>query len=253
MFPKIILPVLALAAFLYALWLVVFRLRLPDPQAAAGVRKRFYLATLLFVGFLTVVLTRSSGEVPPPACYAPPVQRAVSPQEGVLATLAAVWKTLDPKDGESFGKKLEAAVQQGQMQQQLSDLLKVAFRELAYHRERTRGKGRMVTCYDMSQLGVSLMESRESACKQLELLRNAKQAGKIDKETAEKCQAVLAKELEMLSQANQLRGPGAQGREEKLLDQYSKGALKPGEAATEAAAFIVRMETGRAAAAEKTE
>jgi hypothetical protein len=38
---KLIIPFLAIAAFVYALWLVVFRLRLPDPQRATGLRKRF--------------------------------------------------------------------------------------------------------------------------------------------------------------------------------------------------------------------
>jgi hypothetical protein len=97
----------------------------------------------------------------------------------------------------------------------------------------------------MTQLGGSLRNSRANALKQLELLREARKAGKIDEGTAQKCQVVLARELEMFSQAYQLASGDSEG-EKRLVDQYSKGELKPGESATEAAAFIVRMETGQA-------
>jgi hypothetical protein len=243
---KLLIPFLAIAAFVYALWLVVFRRRLPNPQGATGLRKRFYLAVLLFVGLFTMALPslRGRGRLLGPSCYEAP-QPAVSAQEGALATLAAVWLTLDPKQGESFGQKLEAAVQQGHINQQVSDVLKVAFGQLAFHKDFTSAERRGMRCYQMTQLGGSLRNSRANALKQLELLREARKAGKIDEGTAQKCQVVLARELEMFSQAYQLASGDSEG-EKRLVDQYSKGELKPGESATEAAAFIVRMETGQA-------
>jgi hypothetical protein len=188
---------------------------------------------LLFVGLLGLMLVPGAGV-----------------QKGVPETLEAVWLTLDPKDGESFGQKVDAAVQQGQVKAQASDMLQFAFGELAVHRTRTEGVE--VKCYRMTKFAGELVHVRESAYKQLELLRKARKAGTIDEETAQKCQAVLGKELEMLSQARQLV-PGDSGAERRLLDEYSRGELKPGEAATETAAFIVRMETGQVAAGERSE
>jgi hypothetical protein len=280
---KLLIPFLAIAAFVYALWLVVFRRRLPNPQGATGLRKRFYLAVLLFVGFLTIALPslRGRGGLLGPSCYeqiAP--GPAVSAREGALATLEAVWLTLDSRNGESFARKLDAAVEQGQVQRELSAMLIMAFRELASHKELTRGEGRKAGCYaSRGEFAGTLKESRESAYKQLELLKRARRAGTIDRETAEKCQAVLAIELQMLSQALQLGRGDSEAEKElllarelrlvgqprrppshydseaeiELMEQYAKGELKPGEAATEAAAFIVRMETGQVAAGERSE
>jgi hypothetical protein len=228
---KLLIPFLAIAAFVYALWLVVFRLPLPNPQGATGLRKRFYLAVLLFVGLFGALLVSDY-------LY----------RKGVAWTLESVWMTLDPKTEETFGQKLDAAVRDGLVTQEVSDILEVAFKELAYHREmELQG-----TCYDTGTLEIHPWESCELAFKQLELLRNARRSGKIEKDTMDKCQAVLARELEMLSRASKLSRSNSDAVK-RLLDEYSKGELKPGEAAAEAAAFIVQMETGPAVAAEKSE
>lgn len=51
---KIGLLVLVVAAFLYAGWLVVMKKNLPDSRLATGLKKRFLLATFLFVGMLAL-------------------------------------------------------------------------------------------------------------------------------------------------------------------------------------------------------
>jgi len=243
---KVLMVVLAAGAFVCAVWLVVSRGRLPEPARVTGLRRRFYLAVLLFVGVLTS--TTSCGRQTPPQtmCYEPmerPATSSKAPQ--AVATLKAVWLTLDPENGEKFREKLAEAVEEGEVEKQVSAVVQLAFKELAYHREYTRGAGRGVMCYKMTRLGSALVTSREKGLKQLELLRKARESGAIDEETAAKAREALSRELELFDRASRL-GTSRGGEAEKtLVESYSNGEVEPGEAAQRAAALIVELEGGK--------
>ena len=239
---KILLAILTAAAFAYALWLVVFRRELPHPGQATGLRRRLYLATLLFVGLLTT--TGSRARQPVPTCYAPPPPpppKQPAGQQALVDTLRAVWRTLDAKQNDEFRQKLEAAVGQGALRQKTADMLAVAHAELAYHKYRTRGEGARTTCYKPSIMGATLMGSREQAFKQLEVLAKARQAGTIDEQTSLKAQAALAREIDMLYRAR-FSDPERTGY---LIDEYNKKWVSPGASAQTTAALIVQMEGGQ--------
>ncbi len=246
---KIILAVLTAAAFAYALWLVVTGGTLPHPGHATGLRRRFCLATLLFVGLLTTAGSRAGQPVP--TCYTPPPlppPQTTQPtgQQALVATLKAVWRTLDAKQNDEFRQRLEAAVGQGAIQQKTADMLAIAHAELAYHKYRTRGEGARMTCYRPTIMGETLMKTCENALKQIQLLAEAEKAGKIDAPTASRAQAALAGELEMLYQARRIGQPERQTAERQLTKLYQEGKVVPGDSAEVAAAMIVEMESGQA-------
>jgi hypothetical protein len=239
---KIIIAVLTTGAFVFAAWLVLAGRQLPNPRKAKGLQRRFILATLLFVGLLGA----GGGSGPPPTCYAPPAlpNGASVGQHRIAATLKAVWRTLDPNRSEEFRKKLEAAAGEGAIRRKTANMLSVAFSELAYHKYRTRGQGRLTTCYKMTPLGGTLYKSREQALNQIELLGKARQSGAIDAETAAKAHAVLAREVEMLGRAKAADSPDF-AAQERLRKQYESGRIIAGDSASVASAIIVEMEDGK--------
>jgi len=246
------MAVLTAVAFVYAAWLVASRSRLPEPARATGLRRRFYLATLLSVGLFTLVSGTSCERA---MCYRaalpPGPGESAAASQAVRSTLRAVWLALDPKDGKEFRRRLETQVARGEVKQRVSELLVLAFSELAYHKERTRGEGPRAECYKMTRLGGTLWTSRENALKQLELLRKAQKSGAIDGETAAKARQALAREVEMLDRAKQLRGSRDWKTENKLAEDYGKGEVKPGEDAAAAASLILELEGVKAAKAPK--
>jgi hypothetical protein len=123
-------------------------------------------------------------------------------------------------------------------------MLSTAFKEISYHRGRTRGTPRR-SCYRMSVMGGTLMRSRESALEQVELLRVAVKSGAVDPATAAKVRSVLAREIETFELASSLEG-GDRAAEGRFCDSVRKKSIEPGDAASAAADIIVRMEGGPA-------
>ena len=243
---KISLAILTVVAFPHALWLVVFRRELPKPGRTHGLRRRFVLATLLFVGLLAQV---GCGRRPFVSCYIsaspPPADTQLTGPQKVAGAFQAVWRTLDPERGEEFRNALETAAGEGTIRPKVADMLAVAYMDLAYHKQRTRGGGPKTTCYKMTELGGTLVTARENALKQLELLEKARAAGTIDADTAAKARAALAHELEMLHRAEQADHRELKAQQ-RLVEQYRDGAVAPSDAATAAARLIVEMEGGPA-------
>jgi hypothetical protein len=247
---KIVIACLTIAAFAYAVWLVVSHRRLPNPKHHKGLQRRFVLATLLFVGLLAATFSKAS-KPPEVICYVAPAPRQEIQQptryQQVTAALKAIWRTLDPKRAEEFRNKLEAIAAEGKLRKKTADMLAVAFSELAYHKQRTRGKGPHVTCYKMTPLGGTLVGTRENALKQVELLAKARESGAIDAETAAKAHSVLAKEVEMLHRAKGLTRSLDRQVQGRLNKQYNAGKVVPGDVASVTAAIIVEMEDGQVA------
>jgi hypothetical protein len=155
-----------------------------------------------------------------------------------------VWRTLDPKRSDEFRQKLVAAAEQGRIRHKTANMLAIAYSELAYHKQRTRGEGLRTTCYEMMPLGVTLMTTRENALKQIELLAKARQAGAIDAETAAKAHAVLAREVQMLGHTKGIDW-GDHAALEQLRKRYEEGKIIASDSASVASAIIVEMEEGQ--------
>ncbi|MBN2138081.1 MAG: hypothetical protein JW720_09755 [Sedimentisphaerales bacterium] len=238
---KITVALLTVAAFIYAAFLVLAKVPLPQPRRFSGPRRRFVLATLLFVG----LIGRASAmrDNPQVLCY----YVAISPDKlktNLAAALKAIWRTLDPNKSEKFRKKLEAAAGDGVIRSKTAEMLALAYSELAYHKERTRGKGPVATCYKMTPLGNALATTRENALKQLELLEEARKAGRIDDQTARKAHDVLAKQVEMMHRSRSSMSASDWRQQSALVNKYNQDAVTPGDSASVAAGIIVEMEDG---------
>ncbi|MHC4647287.1 MAG: hypothetical protein ACYTBJ_17490 [Planctomycetota bacterium] len=247
---KIAVAVMTAAALFYALWLVVFRRELPQVRHSKGLRRRFLLATLLFVGLLGTALASDRADKEKRhvvLCYRAAPAAAVHKPAGysnVAATLKAVWRTLDPRHSEEFRQKLEAVAAEGKIRHRTADMLAVAYEELALHKRWTRTKGPAVMCYEPTVLGATLYTSRENALKQIELLEKARQSGAIDAQTAAKAHAVLAREVEAIDRAKGLESSGQWAEQQRLVREYEAGKIAPGDSASVASAIIVAMEDG---------
>ena len=242
---KIVLAVLTAAAFLYAAWLVLFRRQLPDPKQTTGVKRRFILATLLFVGLFGIMPASAAKKKPPrPLCYRAVNIRVDQPgtRQQFAVTLKAVWRTLDPARAQEFREKLDKAAGEKVIRKKTADMLAVAFAEVAYHKERTHGKI-AVLCYSPAMTTVYF--SRENVQKQLDLLQKARKAGKVDEQTSNKALAAIAREVEMLYRSRGLKQPIDQIEQNQLNSEYSLNKLFAGDSATIAAKIIVEMEDGR--------
>jgi hypothetical protein len=247
---KIVIACLTVAAFAYAVWLVVSRRQLPNPKNCKGLQRRFILATLLFVGLLAAAFSKAA-RPPEVTCYdivipRHEIRQPVTVQRFGIA-LKAIWRTLDPKRSEEFRNKLEAVATDGKLRKKTAKMLAIAFQELAYHKERTRGKGPHKTCYEMTPLGATLYTTRENAVKQLELLAKARESGAIDAQTAAKAHAVLAREVEMLHRAKGLEWPQDWLARKRLIEQYKADKIVPSDVASVTAVMIVEMEDGQVA------
>lgn len=245
---KVLLVILTAAALLYAAYLVIFRRQMPDPKNTKGLKRRFILATLLFVGMFGIMPARAAKKNPPrPTCYTPAPIRVDQPgtRRQLAVTLKAVWRTLDPNRAQEFRNKLEKAAGEKVIRQKTADMLAIAFAEVAFHKDRTRGEGARMTCYKMTPLGGTLSTTRENILKQIELLENARKSGKIDEETSKKALTVLACEVEMLYRAKALDWPKDRNEQDQLIKEYKDGKLIAGDSATIAAKLIVEMEDGK--------
>ncbi len=245
---KIAISLLVLLAFFYALWLVAARRRLPDPGRVRGLRRRLVLGSLLFVGLLQGGACKTDQQKKPVAKPSEPPATAPASRPAstgdVLSTIKAVWRTLDPARGKELRQKLEAAAREGAVRPKVADMLATAFAEIAAHRVRTRSDGARAKCYDMTRMGAALMTSREQALQQIELLRKARASGTIDDQTARKAHAALAREVEMLHRATGLMRTGPLPERLRLIKLYKDKKVAAGDAASVAAAMIVKLEDG---------
>ena len=241
---KIVLAVLTVAAFLYAAWLVLFRRQLPDPKQTTGLKRRFILATLLFVGLFGIIPASAAKKKPPrPTCYKPASMRVVQPGacQQLAITLKAVWRTLDPARAQEFRDKLQKAAGDKVIRKKTADMLAIAYADVAYHKKRTRGKGRKMTCYDMTMEMSASTKPRENILKQIELLQKARKSGSISEKSSKRAMTALSREIEML-----YRAKGKDSRYiRKLLEEYNQDKLTAGDSATIAAKLIVEMEDGK--------
>ncbi len=235
---KLVIAILTVGAFFYALWLVLCGRKLPDPARARGLRRRFILATLLFAGLLSGI-AKSKQDRPPVMCYS--IAELPSPtvmnRDQVVATLQAVWRTLDPERGVEFRAKLEAAAGRGAIRRKTADMLAVAFQELAYHKKRSQ-----IVCY-IPKI-TPTYRTRVSAAKQLKLLAEARKQGKIDGETSQKAMTALARDVELLHRMKDSEWKNY-SNQKQLINDYQEGRRIPGDSATVAAAMIVEMEGGQ--------
>jgi hypothetical protein len=223
-----------------------------------GWRSRLALATLVFSTLWSARAaapkaaqepskTKNSKRPARPTCYksaALPPPEQPTPTTSFLQTLRNAWVVLDPNKGEAFRQKVEEGIKNGQFTHSIGDLLTLAYNEIAYHKARTSSKGTPVTCYSMTPLGSVQFEARGSALKQVELLRKASKEGKLDEVTVQKVKRTLAKDLDLLKEANNRSTSGQLGKGEDLLqDLHSDGSAT--SQALDAATIIVEMEKGQ--------
>lgn len=193
---KAILLALTAATFVYALWLTLLNC-VPAKPACGGVRNRFYLATLLFMGFLGAAgcddLTCSVNY----ERRVEPRKRIVRDQPDELAlasALSAVWLTLDPARSAEFGAMLNRAVSEGRLRRDVADMLGLAYREIGRHKQMAS-----MHRYKPGAGADAKRIALDEALNQIDLLRRMHTVGAIDAELADRVRAALARDIAVLA------------------------------------------------------
>jgi len=228
---KVIVALLVMAAFIYAVWLVLFRKKLPDPKSTSGLKRRFLIATVLFAALLG---TQSCIH-----CYQiAKIENYQLHRQDIIDTLQAVWWTLCLECEPQFREKLDELVEAGYVNRKPADMLRAAFSELAMHKKR-----KQMSCYITTPLNMRMEKIRETALRRVEMLSKAYLAGTLDEETTQRAKAALAQELEVFYGKGFDQQSGKFNYDENVIQQYESETITPCYEAMTAAEIIVQTET----------
>jgi hypothetical protein len=246
---RIALLSLTVGAFAYAGWLVLRGKPLPQTSGTRGMKRRFLLATLLFVGLLSPVAKGQSAPASDPNLWDPNTPWPVVAPQDVWVTIRTVWRTLDPNQAEVFRQHLETAVADGQVRQRVADILSLAFTQIAAHNALTRPEGYSPAPVPVSRRSLQNYPefSSERALEQIEGLRAAQEAGISTGLTFESVHAALSKEIGMMWLLG--RTPKEWPVLDSLWDWYQSpvGTWLPIDSAAVAAKIIIESEGGTVA------
>jgi hypothetical protein len=245
---RIALLLLTIGAFMYALWLVLRGKPLPQTNGTRGLKCRFLLATLLFVGLLSQVVGGQSAS--DPAGSDPNAPSRVVAAEDLWVTIKTVWRTLDPNQAEVFRQHLETAVADGQVRQRVADILSLAFTQIAAQNapepqdDQSPPPGGTTTTTKKRSLENYPEFSSEHALWQIQSLRKAQETGGITESLSQGVYLSLAREIEMMW----LLGvtPKEWPALDSLWDRYwlLPSRVPPIDSAAVAAKIIVESEGG---------
>jgi hypothetical protein len=136
---------------------------------------------------------------------------------------------------------LDALVAAGELRPPVADLLQVAFVEASFHAWRLRVGA---TCYDPTQFGWRMQQSRERLCDRARLLDEWARGGTASPELVADARAVLAREIAVYDAAAALAGlenTQRWDRERELAQALDGGGLTPDADELEAAAALVDL------------
>jgi hypothetical protein len=243
---RIALLFLTIGAFAYAAWLVLRGKPLPQPARTHGLKRRFLLATLLFVGLMSQASRgQDAGGTPDPNA---PSQ--VSASEELWVTIRTVWRTLDPNQAEVFRQHLEMAVADGQVRQRVADILSTAFTQIADQNQLTPADTPLPPPPSETTPGTRRSQTypeffSEKALLQIRSLRQAQDTGGVSESFSQSVQSTLSREIEMmwlLQRAGYDKWPIL----DSLWQRYwsTVTAVLPIDSAAVAAKIIVEFEGG---------
>jgi hypothetical protein len=236
---RIALILLTVGAFTYAVWLVLRGKPLPQPGGTRGLKRRFLLATLLFVGLLSQTSRAQSGAASDPAVADPNTPSHVVATEDVWVTIKTVWRTLDPTQAEVFRQYLETAVADGQVRQRVADILSTAFTQIATYNTLTHLPSTGSTVRALQNYPEPLAKY---ALWGIWDLRKALEMGQAIESASLSAQSVLSRELEMMWLVERTK-PDESMALDALSARYLWSASRI-DSAVLAAQILVEMEGG---------
>lgn len=138
-------------------------------------------------------------------------------------------------------KALDELVALDDLSPPVADLVQLAFKEVSFHHWRQRIGA---TCYDPTQFGWQMQESRERLCERARLLDEAVRAGTVSAHVVDDSRAALARELAVYDAAAVLADLQDQSRwdkERELSAALAAGGLTPDADELKAAGWLVEL------------
>ena len=138
-------------------------------------------------------------------------------------------------------KALDELVTLGDLSRPVADLVQLAFKEVSFHHWRQRVGA---TCYDPTQFGWQLQESRERLCERARLLDEAVRAGTVSEHVVDDSRAALARELAVYDAAAvfaDVQDPSRWDKERELSAALAAGGLTPDADELQAAGWLVEL------------
>lgn len=252
---KMMLAGLLLVAFVYAAWCLILRRRLPDPASATGVRRRLYFSVLLCAAAFggcaisarqsTYGAPQQSADADAIMCYDTVAPEVIS-GSGLLDTLRILWCADNP-DLQSFRLFLAENVRAGHIPEEGTRLVVRALE--ARIRKQGRQKAKAQPIAGAGELRVA---AEHDIAQQLAVMKEQKNAGRLDAETVQKVEARLARELEMLRCIDELlvreyddadMGESIRADLKRLKELHNADAVTPQPSAQTAARMILWLES----------
>lgn len=135
-------------------------------------------------------------------------------------------------------RELDALVAAGDLRAPVADLVQAAFGEVSFHAWRTRLGA---TCYDMTQLGWQMQESRERLRERARALDELVRGGAVPADAVADARAALAREIAVVDAVAALEKLERRSRWEKeraLSAAIEAGGLAPDDDELEAAGWL---------------
>jgi hypothetical protein len=136
---------------------------------------------------------------------------------------------------------LDALVAAGNVRAPVAELLQLAFVEVSFHAWRLRIGA---TCYDPTQLGWQMQQSRQRLCERARLLDELVRGGSVSADATADARAALARELAVYDAAAvfaDLEGQPRWDKENALSATLEAGGLTPDPDELEAAGWLVDL------------
>jgi hypothetical protein len=136
---------------------------------------------------------------------------------------------------------LDRLVAGGDLRGPIADLVQLAFAEVSFHAWRLRIGS---TCYDPTQLGWQLQQSRERLCERARLLDELVRGGSVAADAVADARTALARELAVYDAAAvfaKLEGQPRWDQENALSATLAAGGLTPDADELEAAGWLVEL------------
>ncbi len=252
MIQKLIILCLAIAVFVYALYLVARQKGAPELRQTTGLRRRFLLATALCVAFL--------GGCDGPkkiVCYEcpPAALAALSAKEKVWYAMRTAWLTMDPKKGKEFRQLVEEGVKEKLLDDATAGVLAATYDATAWHHWYTRGGGQTPVCYGAPSGTIIETQHADRILQKIDLLREAEKNGSIPTNVATKAEAAIIREITILELAGELNNSLCDAKKTdeerkairaklvKIKKEYTAEELPTSESAKKVAKLIVEFET----------
>ena len=198
---KLIGAIIFITAFIYALYLVIFKKSQPEIKAIKGWKRQFFTAVIMISGLISTLTTSCSSDTKSKPESRFQINQNFSNRKEFLSGLKVIWQGIqDKKDNNSFYLLIDNAIKKNLISSKTGDILKATYEEVSAH---YYIKDNKIMCYEASVASFQTIKSKQDILNQAKLLIEMRKQDKVDDETVTKIYSRLAQSMELLYQSQE--------------------------------------------------